>query len=159
MVRFIVILFAAAVVGVPFPVSAGNKAVKSHADNLPASCERSAAIAVSRENMAEICRGQDVVRANLKDPDSAKFSAMYTTIAGAVCGTVRAKNSFGGYGDPMWLAVKGDDGLFIVNHGYRPFSSSSVPAQDPDRTVFIKTLVDACKATPTARATSESTTR
>lgn len=37
------------------------------------------------------------VRAMLKDPDSAKFELLFTGRNNLECGTVNAKNSFGGY--------------------------------------------------------------
>ena len=43
------------------------------------------------------------VKERLKDPDSAKFKAYFTRGqmgVPAICGTVSARNSFGGYGEP-----------------------------------------------------------
>jgi len=37
------------------------------------------------------------VRERLKDPDSAHFGRSTVNAAGIVCGSVNAKNSFGGY--------------------------------------------------------------
>jgi hypothetical protein len=44
--------------------------------------------------------------ATLKDPESARFGAI-TTDGKIVCGTVNAKNSFGGYVGPKVFAVDG----------------------------------------------------
>lgn len=44
--------------------------------------------------------GESLVRHSLKDPESAKFSSYYRPFGdgvGYVCGTVNAKNSYGGY--------------------------------------------------------------
>lgn len=39
----------------------------------------------------------ELVRAQLKDPDSAKFKGVKESSPGYVCGFVNAKNSYGGY--------------------------------------------------------------
>ncbi|WP_243077748.1 hypothetical protein [Pantoea sp. MQR6] len=47
-----------------------------------------------------IALGQDTVRETLKDPDSAKFESFFRESSdgeGYVCGTINAKNSYGGY--------------------------------------------------------------
>lgn len=47
-----------------------------------------------------IAIGESVVRDSLKDPDSAKFESFYKSsgeLDGYVCGSVNAKNSYGGY--------------------------------------------------------------
>ena len=46
------------------------------------------------------------VIATLKDPESARFGAI-TTDGKIICGTVNAKNSFGGYAGPKVFAVDG----------------------------------------------------
>jgi hypothetical protein len=48
-----------------------------------------------------IAKGQDAVRATLKDPDSAQFRKTYLSKiesgGSAICGEVNSKNSYGGY--------------------------------------------------------------
>lgn len=47
-----------------------------------------------------------LVLAQLKDPQSAQFSVLKVEEAtGFVCGSVNAKNGFGGYGEPMNFVV------------------------------------------------------
>ena len=46
------------------------------------------------------------VVATLKDPESARFGAI-TTDGKVICGTVNARNSFGGYVGPKVFAVDG----------------------------------------------------
>ncbi|HEM8621104.1 hypothetical protein [Citrobacter amalonaticus] len=44
--------------------------------------------------------GESLVKQSLKDPESAKFNSFYRQFGdgvGYVCGTVNAKNSYGGY--------------------------------------------------------------
>lgn len=44
--------------------------------------------------------GESLVKQTLKDPDSAKFNSYYRPFGdgvGYICGTVNAKNSYGGY--------------------------------------------------------------
>ncbi|MDV2901775.1 hypothetical protein R0H17_09050 [Phytobacter diazotrophicus] len=44
--------------------------------------------------------GESLVKQSLKDPDSAKFNSYYRSFGdgvGYICGTVNAKNSYGGY--------------------------------------------------------------
>ena len=56
---------------------------------------------------ALLLEAQEAVRAELKDPDSAKFGKLDAAVIvlpaiGAVCfGTVNAKNAFGGYTGPQ----------------------------------------------------------
>jgi hypothetical protein len=69
---------------------------------------------------------QDLVRSQLKDPDSAKFDGATTTVgegkALVACGIVNAKNSYGGYVGSMpymiwdsklYLATSHTDGYLI----------------------------------------------
>jgi hypothetical protein len=53
------------------------------------------------------------VIATLKDPDSARFGPI-TTDGKVICGTVNAKNAFGGYVGPKVFAV---DGGIVHMHG------------------------------------------
>jgi hypothetical protein len=59
------------------------------------------------------------VKAQLKDPGSAKFARLFITKKGVVCGTVNAKNSFGGYtGNGYFIA---DHGLVFFDRGTKDF--------------------------------------
>lgn len=88
---------------------------------------------------AQIAAVERTVRANLKDPDSARFGAL---VAGSnntgtihVCGLVNAKNSYGGYGGMTMYAVEltgtnfkfegmGEGIVFICDkQGLRPAAS------------------------------------
>ena len=62
-------------------------------------CAAAAAIA-SPAIAGELDVAKAAVRANLRDPASARFSDMRER-KGAVCGFVAARNGFGGYGEPM----------------------------------------------------------
>ena len=55
------------------------------------------------------------VLANLKDPDSAKFGPLLVTEGGVVCGTVNAKNSFGGFVGTTYFLD--DHGLVLLDEG------------------------------------------
>lgn len=49
----------------------------------------------------------ELVRGTLKDPKSATFSRVHVdTAAGVTCGTVNAKNGFGGYTGDDWFLVR-----------------------------------------------------
>lgn len=64
-------------------------------------------------NEQQIEAAKEMVRQNLKDPESARFSDIFgITQAGmeegyAVCGKVNAKNAFGGYAGSQPFSVKG----------------------------------------------------
>lgn len=61
---------------------------------------------------------QRIVRAALKDPDSAKFSNVRVKEGTAfVCGQVNAKNSFGGYVGPIPFAYDSSTQLAVVING------------------------------------------
>ena len=65
-------------------------------------------------------RAERLVRAQLKDPESAKFSGVIMRPNGLViCGYVNAKNSFGGYtGNKEFFTV---GKLVLINDGSKDF--------------------------------------
>lgn len=57
-------------------------------------------------DMAKVSQSEKAVKANLKDPGSAKFTNSFIGKSGATCGYVNAKNSFGGYsGDKQYINI------------------------------------------------------
>ncbi len=50
----------------------------------------------ARDDAREILRAEQAVAARLRDPASASFMATRLATGGAVCGTVNARNGFGG---------------------------------------------------------------
>lgn len=62
----------------------------------PPPIDRKANEAIFAQVEAE-ARARKIVRTMLKDPDSAKFGDIFFGRHGTVCGTVNAKNAFGGY--------------------------------------------------------------
>ena len=71
---------------------------------------------LTQADPAYIQASLDRVKQSLKDPDQARFSNIYATIFDSeqkedpnVCGTVNAKNSYGGYAGDM---------RFVVTPGY-----------------------------------------
>lgn len=73
----------------------------------------------SDKKMVEI--GEKVLRDSLKDPGSAVFESRYVKSSsndGFVCGTVNAKNSYGGYVGKRnyYVYIKVDDGK-LLSHG------------------------------------------
>lgn len=70
------------------------------------------------------------VRANLKDPESARFESLTAVKDAAgdtiVCGMVNAKNSYGGYtGKQQFFGVFGPQGYFSVAGGGEAEAASS----------------------------------
>lgn len=58
---------------------------------------------------------QEVVRASLKDPDSAKFGKMTRVTDKRACLTVNAKNALGGYtGDQQAYLLKSEDQWEVI---------------------------------------------
>lgn len=84
-------------------------------------------------NKAEMSAIVDGVKGGLKDPDSAKFSEVRliafpeTPKDFAVCGSVNARNSFGGYVGPMPFI-----GSLMFVAGNHPFFILQSIASDPE---------------------------
>lgn len=71
---------------------------------------------------ALMMEAQEAVRAELKDPESARFGETAATIVlpsiGAVCfGTVNAKNSFGGYAGEQKFFYRRGQGVILLERG------------------------------------------
>lgn len=65
----------------------------------------------SRQDAELQYEGQEAVKANLRDPGSAKFSDVVVVRKSgsiAVCGAVNAKNGFGGYSGASRFMARGD---------------------------------------------------
>lgn len=88
--------------------------------------EEAAANAASAERSAVVFNGKEAVKARLNDPASARFGdVVYVKKQGGVavaCGTVNAKNGFGGYGgmkqfvsfgSPKLTSIEGTDDAFV----------------------------------------------
>lgn len=88
---------------------------------LVASCVDPGAHQTAEE--ALMVEAQEAVRAELKDPESARFGETAATIVlpsiGAVCfGTVNAKNSFGGYvGEQKFFYRRGQGAILLERGG------------------------------------------
>lgn len=54
-----------------------------------------------------VANAKDAVRAQLKDPESASFGEIRLSSRGYHCGTVNAKNGFGGASGPMRFMTNG----------------------------------------------------
>lgn len=70
-----------------------------------------------REDSIREIMAEDVVKARLRDPESARFEHVRTSRATGlpvVCGTVNAKNGFGGYGGPQPYLVAGEVTIIIT---------------------------------------------
>lgn len=71
----------------------------------------------SSQEFVWIRSNQRLIAAKLKDPDSARFEGDYVAYkigAPVVCGTVNAKNSFGGYAGPERYIGGGETvGVFL----------------------------------------------
>lgn len=69
-----------------------------------------------------IISAKNVVKNNLKDSDSARFSGDFVAASGAVCGYVNAKNSYGSYtGNTRYTYFSG---FSAVDDGSPEFSKS-----------------------------------
>lgn len=73
-------------------------------------------------------RGKDMVKAKLKDPDSAKFREVYfyRSVAGKVpvtCGQVNSKNSMGGYGGFQHFVSAGKPELTWLSEEVKDFET------------------------------------
>lgn len=79
--------------------------------NKPEQPSRAAAKPVSEYDI--IRAGQRAVENKLKDSDSAKFSSQFVGKSGVPCGSVNAKNSFGGYTGYMRYMASGG-GIVII---------------------------------------------
>jgi hypothetical protein len=78
--------------------------------------------AFSKAEIALITKARFAVRSALKDPESARFSAMNIARNGAVvCGVINAKNSFGGYvGKQMFAYLVKIDEVVMENPTMSP---------------------------------------
>lgn len=75
----------------------------------------------------------DLVRDMLRDPDSVRFSDVRVFHDGshiAVCGMVRAKNGFGGYGDPLRFVVLDNAETFLENPSDQGFGALPIIAAE-----------------------------
>lgn len=82
-----------------------------------------------------IWRGQQIVRAKLKDPDSARFEQVtHNRQNDVVCGWVNAKNSLGGYTGRKLFMLSGEKVVF------EPSTSAGA------REAFMYELTMACRA-------------
>lgn len=70
-------------------------------------------------------RAKRAVTAVLKDPESAKFGYIYPSAAmiNVACGTVNAKNSFGGYTGEQKFIANPSTGSVILDDGKATFES------------------------------------
>lgn len=85
---------------------------------LTASCNPTPTGAPQENRRAEpagFSSARAAVLAALKDPDSAHFGPLAPGKSGAVCGTVNARNSFGGYAGMRAFAWAPDGRLRIYN--------------------------------------------
>ena len=85
---------------------------------LNASCNPTPSVAPEGNQQTEPAGFQQAraaVLAALKDPDSARFGTLHSGKSDAVCGTVNARNSFGGYPGMRAFAWAPDGRLLIYD--------------------------------------------
>jgi hypothetical protein len=94
------------------------------------------AATASIDDATAFAKAKEAVVASLKDPDSAKFGPAITrkTIISSsfldmgqhrdiVCGTVNAKNSYGGYTGQSQYAYMVKDGTVVIDNAKEPYAS------------------------------------
>lgn len=109
-------------------ILSGCASGQKSAESTPDSAERKEIVKTNIDLTPEqIEAAKEVIRSELKDPDSAKFSGIYGVtseswkISHAVCGYVNAKNSYGGYVGKRPFAVVGDHTIMLTDGAFTEF--------------------------------------
>ena len=90
--------------------------------------------------------GKAYVAKRLLDPDSAKFEsvAIENSQGYAVCGILRARNTYGGYAKPRYFFAQLDKNGKVTSHGIEPVSTTQRSDERDEQMGFYPTIKKVC---------------
>lgn len=94
-----------------------------------------------------VARAQAAVRKRLIDPYSAQFTTLFVKKDGTLCGTVNAKNRFGGYvgATDFIFSMNGNGEPIIANNGNHQLVTREDLTEDYIRAVINAVIYESCR--------------